>query len=213
MESTAVRREAPCESESSDSRHDRHHRLRRQSLAKKRKSGDGVVGQSPAKKRKSGDGVVAAPMEIADQSHSEIESDSRAGSRAGRPLRLIPARGADCESEREHRKGPGGFGSTDALSPAVGGVVESTPAVGRESDSSLGRRIRQQPLAWTHVYQSLPDDLIQLLADSLPVADMQRPEGQGCVGRIGCRRLRGRQRATATVGRALPGESLAALRG
>ena len=110
---------------------------------KKRKSGDGVVGQSPAQKRKSGDGVVAAPMEIADQSHSEIESDSRAGSRAGRPLRLIPARGADCESERQHRKGPGGFGSTDALSPAVGGVVESTPAVGRESDSSRWWRIRQ----------------------------------------------------------------------
>ena len=52
VESTAVRREAPCESESSDSRHDRHHRLRRQSLAKKRKSGDGVVGQSPAKKKR-----------------------------------------------------------------------------------------------------------------------------------------------------------------
>ena len=78
----------------------------------------------------------------------------------------------------------GGFGSTDALSPAAGGVVGSTPAVGRESDSSLGRRIRQQPLAWTHVYQSLPDDLIQLLADSLPVADMQRPEGQGCVDHL-----------------------------
>ena len=82
------------------------------------------------------------------------------------------------------RPAVGGFGSTDALSPAVGGVVESTPAVGRESDSSLGRRIRQQPLAWTHVYQSLPDDLIQLLADSLPVADMQRPEGQGCVDHL-----------------------------
>ena len=82
------------------------------------------------------------------------------------------------------RPATGGFGSTDALSPAVGGVVESTPAVGRESDSSLGRRIRQQPLAWTHVYQSLPDDLIQLLADSLPVADMQRPEGQGCVDHL-----------------------------
>ena len=54
VESTAVRREAPkpCESDSSySSRYDRHRRLRRQSPAKKRKSGDGVVGQSPAKKK------------------------------------------------------------------------------------------------------------------------------------------------------------------
>ena len=95
--STAVRGEAPCVSDSSDdSRYDMHRRQRR---------------QSPAKKSKSGDGVVAAPLEIADESHSESESDSRAGSRAGRPLRLTPAGGADSERERggdqwrQHRKG------------------------------------------------------------------------------------------------------------
>ena len=76
-------------------------------------------------KSKSGDsGGAAAPMKLiaADESHTESESDSR----AGRPLRLTPALGEEVDSSYSS------YSDSDYEHPAVGGVAApevSIPAV------------------------------------------------------------------------------------
>ena len=126
-------------------------------------------------KSKSGDsGCAAAPMKLiaADESHTESESDSR----AGRPLRLTPAVGEEVDSSYSS------YSDSDYEHPAVGGVAApevSIPAVrdsssdcNSERDYDTHRRQRAKKGNWVTALVELLQHrvavLVELLQHALP---------------------------------------------